>query len=245
MADYFSYFNIIEEGILTIVRSNRGDGSDKTLEEVFEEISKREDISKIKEFNLSCGILDEDVEVVTNFLRKNKNLIKNLTSLDLRGSQIGDEGVKVLAEYLEESNIISLNLSWNNIEDKGAKALAEALKGSNITSLNLSCNQIGYKGEKAMKKSKNPISLDLSWNPIERCNTGCCAFSGAAFGFATGLALATCLTAVNALVLVEAIKVFTFCTVAFTFAGAIGGYGIATSLNNTDTVQHFNPELSK
>ena len=70
----------------------------------------------------------------------------NLTSLDLWGSQIGDEGAKALAG---NNTLTSLNLGYNKIGDQGAKALAA---NNTLASLDLRDNKIGAKGAKALIK---------------------------------------------------------------------------------------------
>ena len=64
----------------------------------------------------------------------------NLTSLDLAGNNIGDDGARALAGLV---NLTSLDLSGNEIGDDGARALAGLVK---LTSLNLSGNAIGDDG---------------------------------------------------------------------------------------------------
>ena len=51
-----------------------------------------------------------------------------MTSLDLRGNEIEDEGAKALAEaLLMNKSVTDFNLDGNYVGDEGAKALAEAL----------------------------------------------------------------------------------------------------------------------
>ncbi|WP_246168437.1 leucine-rich repeat domain-containing protein [Wolbachia endosymbiont of Ctenocephalides felis wCfeT] len=112
--------------------------------------------------------IHEGVKILINFLKKNKNLTKNITSLNLSRNNIGDEGLEALAEYLKESNIILLDLSHNFlIRGKGAKALVEkAVERSNTISLDLRWNQI--KGEdvkdieETLKKNKNITRYNLA-----------------------------------------------------------------------------------
>ena len=51
-----------------------------------------------------------------------------LTTLDLYGNQVGDEGAGRLAEALAtNSTLTSLNVRWNGVGAAGAGRLAEAL----------------------------------------------------------------------------------------------------------------------
>ena len=65
-----------------------------------------------------------------------------VTSLNLYGNNIGDDGAKAIADHLQGSSITNLNLSLNAIGDDGATAIADHLQGSSITSLNLDDNNI-------------------------------------------------------------------------------------------------------
>jgi Ran GTPase-activating protein (RanGAP) involved in mRNA processing and transport len=67
-----------------------------------------------------------------------------LTTLDLHGNDITEEGAKALAEMLQtKMTLTTLYLNNNNIKDEGAKALAEALQLHNtLTTLYLVRNQI-------------------------------------------------------------------------------------------------------
>jgi hypothetical protein len=68
-----------------------------------------------------------------------------LTSLNLGGSQIGDDGAKDLSGALKHNTTLtSLELGFNKISAAGAKDLSDALKhNTTLTSLNLRDNQIG------------------------------------------------------------------------------------------------------
>ena len=86
--------------------------------------------------------------------------LENLTSLDLSHNSIGDDGAKAIAAL---QKLTSLDLSNNSIGDEGATAIS-ALK--NLTSLNLWDNNIGDEGAKAIAALKNLTSLDLDGNSI-------------------------------------------------------------------------------
>jgi len=86
--------------------------------------------------------------------------LTGLTSLDLVANQIGDEGTKALAAL---TSLTSLDLGYNQIGCKGAKALT-ALTG--LTFLNLWDNEIGAEGAKALTALTGLTSLDLRTNQI-------------------------------------------------------------------------------
>ena len=69
-----------------------------------------------------------------------------LEELNLSRNNIGDDGVRVIAQGLKEngdSALRRLDLSWNGIKDTGAGLLADMLKGNGVLRyLNLRCNFI-------------------------------------------------------------------------------------------------------
>lgn len=89
--------------------------------------------------------------------------LQGLTSLDLTFNKIGKDGAKVIAENLK--SLTSLNLSSIRIGDEGAKFIAENL--TYLASLNLKSNQIGDVGAKYIAKNLLGLtSLELSFNNI-------------------------------------------------------------------------------
>ena len=96
-----------------------------------------------------------------------------VTNLNLFYNQIGDVGVKAIAQALEhpECKVTNINLGGNRIDDEGTKAIAQALKHPEckVTNIDLSVNQIGIEGAKAIAKSLlNPQckveKIDISSN---------------------------------------------------------------------------------
>jgi GTPase SAR1 family protein len=86
-----------------------------------------------------------------------------LSSLDLRGNNIGDDGARAIADKL--SALSSLDLSFNNIGDDGVRAIADRF--SALSSLNLSSNNIGDDGARAIADKLSALSsLDLRRNFI-------------------------------------------------------------------------------
>jgi len=74
--------------------------------------------------------------------------MKNSPSIDLQDCLLGDEGCRVLVEFLKEhehSHVSSLNLKANNIGDRGATLLAQFLQGNDsLRKLNLEWNNLGH-----------------------------------------------------------------------------------------------------
>ena len=91
-------------------------------------------------------------------------LLENLTSLDLSDTHITGEGFAALAPHL--GNLTFLGLQDTNITDEGLKALAPSL--GNLTSLNLAmCFNITDEGLAALAKScRNLTSLNLNQTQI-------------------------------------------------------------------------------
>jgi uncharacterized protein (TIGR02996 family) len=93
----------------------------------------------------------------------------SLRELDLRGCEIGDEGLTALAMSSNLVEVTALELAGNGISDAGAKALAESPYLQNLVVLDLSSNSIGPKGAEALAASpvlRNLRRLDLSRNKI-------------------------------------------------------------------------------
>ncbi|CAE7347373.1 NLRC3 [Symbiodinium sp. KB8] len=79
-------------------------------------------------------------EAIAEALRTNSTL----TSINLRGNNIGDEGAEAIAEALKtNSTLTRIQLAFNSIGSEGGKAICEALKSnSTLTSINLEGNVI-------------------------------------------------------------------------------------------------------
>lgn len=82
---------------------------------------------------------DIEIEKIKKFLKT--PLCSRLTSLDLAGNAIGDEGAKALAGSDNLSRLTSLDLAGNAIGAEGAKALAGLENLSSLTSLDLGSNE--------------------------------------------------------------------------------------------------------
>ncbi|HEV8053171.1 MAG TPA: hypothetical protein VGP47_11815 [Parachlamydiaceae bacterium] len=98
-----------------------------------------------------------------------KNLLKNLTSLDLSANSIKDEGAVAFASA-ELFNMKELDVSSNDIGDVGVGAFATSKNMGEMTVLKLAGNKIGIAGAKALAltDSLKLTDLDLSHNNIGR-----------------------------------------------------------------------------
>lgn len=88
-----------------------------------------------------------------------KEELSSLRALDLSQNDIGDEGVKAIAESPVFSNLRQLNLKSNQITDQGAEYLANSSILENLRSLQLVVNDLSEEGEKVLRNSPNLMSL--------------------------------------------------------------------------------------
>ncbi|KAF9917864.1 hypothetical protein BX616_011059 [Lobosporangium transversale] len=104
-----------------------------------------------------------------------------ITTLNLRGKSIGDEGALALSEALKTNRTLTtLDLGSNRIRKEGALALSEALKANTtLTTLNMRKNPIGNEGalalSEALKTNTTLTALYLRDNSIG--NEGALALS--------------------------------------------------------------------
>ena len=104
----------------------------------------------------------------------------SITTLDLRKSLFGNEGIKKLAAKFQSvfstsiSNIAFLNLSSNRIDDNGAVHIADILKQNacKISHLHLMGNRILQKGIdmicNALKSNKNTLMVEVKGMELHR-----------------------------------------------------------------------------
>lgn len=87
------------------------------------------------------------------------NILGSVLSLNLDCNMIGEAGIKTLAESQFPSHLISLQLGGNRINAAGAEAIASSQVFSHLTELNLRANKIGIRGAKAIAESKVLVGL--------------------------------------------------------------------------------------
>ncbi|KAI8599884.1 hypothetical protein EDD21DRAFT_432081 [Dissophora ornata] len=114
------------------------------------------------------SIQASEFRIFANSLKTNTTL----TTLDLRGNSIGNEGALALSEALKtNTTLTTLNLWMNSIGKEGALALSETLKtNTTLTTLDLEGNSIGNQGalalSKALKTNTTLTTLNLAGNSI-------------------------------------------------------------------------------
>ncbi|WP_168463998.1 leucine-rich repeat domain-containing protein [Wolbachia endosymbiont of Ctenocephalides felis wCfeT] len=109
----------INGGVLKIRRNNPG----KTLEKLLEEISKRKNISKIKEFNLQKCFIGRPIE--EKYLEK----FSHLTCINLSHNTFTDQSFKTFALHFEKlPQLTHLYLEHNHLGNSNLTVLAPHLE---------------------------------------------------------------------------------------------------------------------
>jgi hypothetical protein len=97
----------------------------------------------------------------------------NLTTLALLQAEIGDDGMEIIVQALNDpsSELKKLYLPGNNLSDKGGVAIARAIRGSNLQVLDLNSNRLTATFAQVMAESLQMKSLrlqflDVSHNPL-------------------------------------------------------------------------------
>ena len=109
----------------------------------------------------SSGMNSESMEESTRWAR--------LLSLNLTSNNIGDDGIRVLAESPYLNRLLRLDLEHNSIGTAGCRSLASAPFIASLTVLNLAYNEIGDEGACALAESTRfaqGLELDLRNNGI-------------------------------------------------------------------------------
>jgi len=153
-------------------------GGFETLNATVTEAIKKAAVPIAKQFSASeidlqnKGLTAHDAAVVAEILKSNTSV----TKVNLHGNkEIGDEGVKALAEALKVSTTVEwLCLNACDIGDDGAAALAEALRyntsltgaplhrgGARQVALYLQRNGIGEQGKQLLRDSRLRRSVAL------------------------------------------------------------------------------------
>lgn len=126
------------------------------------QLGETDTISLADSFIGDCGC-----ELLVRYVKDHPNV----TALDLRGNNIGAEGVKAIAELLRQpSSLVSLSLEWNNAH-QDLHSLSEALStNTTLRSLDLRNNKLGPEAAVQLARSLGTNStlsrLDLRWNEI-------------------------------------------------------------------------------
>lgn len=114
------------------------------------------------EFELSnAKLLPQNFSELLSLLKDNTTV----TSLNLKGCGLKDEGIRLLCDVLKSNKTVTkLSLQNNAITDEGAKALAGLLEASALVELSLGANEITNTGfiYLAQSLSKNSTLTHLS-----------------------------------------------------------------------------------
>ncbi|KAG2378114.1 hypothetical protein C9374_008736 [Naegleria lovaniensis] len=115
----------------------------------------------------------EHIRPLFTITENRRNVIENITMLNLDGNNIGDEGVKIISQcdYRHHPRLTSLNLAKNNITAKGVQFMTESINFLNILELILDFNEIGNEGAILIshaKHFKNLTSLSVHDNQISK-----------------------------------------------------------------------------
>ena len=91
-----------------------------------------------------------------------------LTKLDLGGCLIGDDGAKIVADFLKHNETVKIvYLASCNIGPRGAKTIAESLKhNQTLWYLNLADHQIGDEGAEALIDALN-YNVCMEWFHVQ------------------------------------------------------------------------------
>lgn len=134
--------------------------------EIIQEISDNSE--KQKSVDLSNKKLQyEDIVLLSNALQNNTRLGK----LSLRGNQLDDRSILLLAGVLPSTHLLTLDLSDNRITAEGLQGLAKAIKSSRLQHLDVSSNEIEHSCTQAISPcgilENNALTeLNLSKNKL-------------------------------------------------------------------------------
>ena len=162
-----------------IIRLLQGTENNKLIKNMRFKILEDNEIYNFKCFNNNLKEFDLSYNNKMNIsLLKNILSLKNISKLDLRSNNLGDEKTSIISDYIKENNISLkvLNLQSNNITSIGCKSISEMLeKNKYLKIINLAGNPLSFKG---VKYICNSISLNL--NVLEelllnytKCNDYC------------------------------------------------------------------------
>jgi Ran GTPase-activating protein (RanGAP) involved in mRNA processing and transport len=135
------------------------------------EIRQSLDYSLIKELELSDNCLRSNgAKDIVNIVIRCGPLLRTLR---VARNELGDDGATVIAALFcnEELQVAECDLSGNNIGDSGMRSIAEAVQGSKtIQVLNLASNSCTGSGchvfREMLSYNESLTELDISWNGI-------------------------------------------------------------------------------
>ena len=162
-----------------IIRLLQGTENNKLYKNTRFKIKDENEIYNFKCFNNNLKEFDLSYNYLINIsLIKNILSLKNISKLDLRSNNFGDNNISIISDFIKENNIHLkvLNIQSNQITSEGSQSLAEMLKNNKyLKIINLAGNPLGYKGVKFLSNSlelNNNILEELLLN-YTKCNDYC------------------------------------------------------------------------
>jgi Ran GTPase-activating protein (RanGAP) involved in mRNA processing and transport len=172
LAQMLSYFNIKK---LYLDANNIGDEGIANLTEALSKVEQLQtlDLSYNNIGDKGISILaphlrDFNIQTI-NFMSNHIGVIgikalvqalpDTILQMNLGGNNIGDDGVKALAPFLNQSSMQELSLWDNSISDEGIKTLSLYLNASCLQSLNLQQNHISHEGIEVLAQYLNGSTL--------------------------------------------------------------------------------------
>ena len=162
-----------------VIRLLQGTENNKLIKNLRFKILDENGIYNFKCFNNNLKEFDFSYNNIMNIsLLKNILLLKNISKLDLRSNNLGDEKTSIISNYIKENNITlkELNLQSNKITSIGCQSLSEMLKENKyLKIINLAGNPLSFRGVKYICNS-----ISLNQNVLEelllnytKCNDYC------------------------------------------------------------------------
>ncbi|MFO0844048.1 MAG: WGR domain-containing protein [Gemmataceae bacterium] len=111
--------------------------------------------------------LEEEPYIRTPAVKElvNSKHLKSLTHLQLRLSDMGDEGVKEIVKSGTLKRLKVLDLRHGRVSDAGAKLFAGCPDAKNLTLLDLTCNCLTAEGVAALTAAGVKVAAERQWAP--------------------------------------------------------------------------------
>lgn len=156
---YYYWRVSIKRSVFSFLKQQDGE-----LEQILNGL-KNNTLTTIKNVNTKLSL--EDVEKISELIKKNKSLI----TLNLYGKRLGDKGLICVANAVKfNSSVRYLYLSTNEIHDAGVIGLCEAIKqNDSLREIGLSNNNISDVGFTKLIKaceSKKIQAIYIHQNPV-------------------------------------------------------------------------------